>query len=236
MPRGTTSLGQAWVRRSFGAHLLVWFILGTAFSPVLAGDEDKQTTETISLAGLEQPVEILIDRWGVPHIYAKNEADLFFAQGFNAARDRLFQIDLWRRRGLGQLAEAFGPAFIEQDKATRLFLYRGDMPREWSSYSKDAEQIAQSFTAGINAYIAWLDLHPERMPLEFQKLNYRPGRWQAPDVVRIRSHGLTGNLRDEVARAKMACVADLKSDEVRSALRGPPTFPKGWIPACQRMC
>jgi len=55
-------------------------------------------------------------------MYAKDEADLFFVQGFNAARDRLFQIDLWRRRGLGRLAEAFGPAFVEQDKATRLFL------------------------------------------------------------------------------------------------------------------
>jgi len=180
--------------------------------------KDAAATETISLADLQQPVEILIDRWGVPHIYAKNEADLFFTQGFNAARDRLFQIDLWRRRGLGQLAEVFGPSFIEQDKAARLFLYRGDMNREWATYSEDSQQIAKHFVAGINAYIDWLDQHPERMPFEFTKLNYRPGRWAAEDVVRIRSHGLTGNLDDEVARARMACVADLKSDEVRSRL------------------
>ncbi len=118
--------------------------------------QDIVATETIALQNIRQPVEILIDHWGVPHIYAKNEADLFFAQGFNAARDRLFQIDLWRRRGLGQLSEAFGPAYVEQDKATRLFLYRGDMKKEWAVYSADSEQIAQNFAAGVNAYIDWL--------------------------------------------------------------------------------
>src|SRR5215468_1184607 len=124
-----------------------------ALCPALARQNDTVATETIALPQLQQPVEILIDRWGVAHIYAKDEADLFFAQGFNAARDRLFQIDLWRRRGLGQLAEVFGPAFVEQDKAARLFLYRGDMNQEWTAYSKDAQQIAERFVAGINAYI-----------------------------------------------------------------------------------
>src|SRR5215469_1317574 len=107
----------------------------------------KYATETISLPGIRQTAEILIDHWGVPHIYAKSEADLFFAQGFNAARDRLFQIDLWRRRGMGQLSEVFGPAYLEQDRAARLFLYRGDMQQEWASYSNDAQQIATNFVA-----------------------------------------------------------------------------------------
>ncbi len=85
--------------------------------------------ETLHVAGLHAAVEIRVDRWGVPHIFAGNEADVFFAQGFNAARDRLFQIDLWRRRGLGQLAEVFGPDFVDRDRAARLFLYRGNMER-----------------------------------------------------------------------------------------------------------
>jgi penicillin G amidase len=194
------------------------FVICAATTPVPAATKGTVATETISLPNLLQPAEILIDHWGVPHIYAKDEADLFFAQGFNAARDRLFQIDLWRRRGLGQLAEAYGPAFIEQDEAARLFLYRGDMNREWAIYSKDAQEIAKSFVAGINAYIDWLDQHPGRMPFEFKKLNYKPARWAAEDVVRIRSHGLAGNLHEEVARANVVCVADLKSDEVRSQL------------------
>ena len=182
---------------------------------------NQAKVETIALPGLHDKVEILIDRWGVPHIYAKNDADLFFAQGFNAARDRLFQIDLWRRRGLGQLAEVFGPAFVEQDKAARLFLYRGDMKREWDCYSKDAQQIAASFVAGINAYIDWVGHHPEHLPFEFTKLNYKPTQWVTEDVVRIRSHGLTGNLDDEVARAKLACAGELSLDAVRLKLEPP---------------
>src|ERR1041384_588592 len=71
----------------------------------------------IPIAGLKQPAEILVDRWGVPHIYARNFDDVFVAQGFNAARDRLFQIDLWRRRGLGELAEVLGPGYVDQDRA-----------------------------------------------------------------------------------------------------------------------
>ena len=205
--------------RSFSllTYALSIFLCVTAV-PMAALSQSPVQTETVRARNLRQPVEILIDHWGVPHIYAKNEADLFFAQGFNAARDRLFQIDLWRRRGLGQLSEAFGPAYIEQDKAARLFLYRGDMKKEWASYSADAEQIAQNFAAGINAYIEWLRGHPDRMPFEFKQLNYKPAHWQAEDAFRIRSHALTGNLIDEVARAKVACAGDLKADEIRYKL------------------
>src|SRR5215469_5461051 len=132
------------------AGLLLSAILMLFFTAVPAGAQVAPSTgsETIAIEGLQQPVEILVDRWGVPHIYAKKEADLFFAQGFNAGRDRLFQIDLWRRRGLGQLAEVFGPAFIEQDRASRLFLYRGEMEKEWAAYGPDARQIAERFVAG----------------------------------------------------------------------------------------
>ncbi|MFP5407330.1 MAG: penicillin acylase family protein, partial [Gammaproteobacteria bacterium] len=179
------------------------------------------TTLTVRLAGLASPAEILVDRWGVPHIYAGSEDDAFLAQGFNAARDRLFQIDLWRRRGLGQLAEVFGPAFVEQDRATRLFLFRGDMQKEWQSYSPDAQRIATRFAAGINAYVDWLAQHPERLPYEFRRLGYQPAHWTADDVVRIRSHGLTRNLNSEVARAKVTCQASLSADEIRFGLQPP---------------
>src|SRR3984885_13247529 len=158
------------------------FIATAAVVPV------QQKPETVQLPGLKQPVDILVDHWGVPHIYAKNEADLFFAQGFNVARDRLFQIDLWRRRGLGQLAEVFGPQFVEHDRAARLFLYRGDMKKEWAAYSPDAKAIATQFAAGVNAYIRWLAAHPQQMPYEFKLLKYQPALWTTADAVRIRSH------------------------------------------------
>jgi penicillin G amidase len=215
---------------------LLAFALGLSCSTSGAQDRSAVATETIAVRDLRQPAEILVDHWGVPHIYAKNEADLFFAQGFNAARDRLFQIDLWRRRGLGRLSEVFGPAYLEQDKATRLFLYRGDMKKEWAVYSPDSEQIAQNFTAGINAYIDWLDEHPDKLPFEFKKLNYKPSHWAAEDVVRIRSHGLSGSLDAEVARARVVCASDLKSDEIRQKIEPPwqTLIPEGLDPCLPR--
>ena len=155
--------------------------------------------------GLEHPAEIVVDTWGVPHIYAGSHYDAFFVQGFNAARDRLWQIDTWRRRGLGMLSEVLGEAYLAQDRATRLFLYRGDMYREWLAYGSDAKRITESFTAGINAYVRLLEQHPELLPPEFTLLGYPPSLWQPEDVVRIRSHGLWRNVTSEVQRARIAC-------------------------------
>ncbi|MFX5656763.1 penicillin acylase family protein, partial [Acinetobacter baumannii] len=76
---------------------------------------------------------------------AENEADLFFLQGFHAARERLFQIDLWRKRGLGLLAADFGPGFLEQDRASRLFLYRGDQEAEYAAYGPEAKATFTAF-------------------------------------------------------------------------------------------
>ena len=88
---------------------------------------ERESAEVPRLSG---PAEIIVDRWGIAHIYADSALDALFAQGWNAARERLWQLDLWRKRGLGLLSETFGPAYIEQDRATRLFLYRGDMEAE----------------------------------------------------------------------------------------------------------
>src|SRR5579863_9791576 len=96
-------------------------------------------------------VEILRDRWGVPHIYARNSDDLFYAQGWITAKDRLFQIDLWRRIGTGKLAEVVGPSAIPRDRIARLVRFRGNWDEEWRSYSPDAKQISTAFTNGINA-------------------------------------------------------------------------------------
>src|SRR3954453_11320047 len=89
--------------------------------------------EQVRVPGLEQPVEVLRDRWGVPHIYAKNTHDLFFAQGYMTATDRLWQIDMWRRIGTGKLAEVLGPSAIRRDQLARAVQYRGDWDVEWKS-------------------------------------------------------------------------------------------------------
>lgn len=151
--------------------------------------------------GLQSKVELRIDRWGVPHIYAESSQDAFFAQGFNAARDRLWQIDLWRRRGLGLLSEVFGSQFVARDRAARLFLYRGDMQREWLAYGSDTKRVTIAFVSGLNAYIDLVLANRELLPPEFVAFDYLPSHWEASDVARIRSHGLFQNVREEVARA-----------------------------------
>ena len=166
---------------------------------------------TYEVSGLEKPAEIIVDEWGVPHIYAGTHYDAFFVQGFNAARDRLWQIDTWRRRGLGLLSEVLGPDYIAQDRANRLFLYRGDMYREWLAYGSDSKLVAESFAAGVNAWIDVIDEHPDLMPPEFGLLGYRPARWSAGDIVRIRSHGLLRNVGNEVRRAHIACRGGLET-------------------------
>jgi penicillin amidase len=166
---------------------------------------------TYTVHGLDKPARIVVDHWGVPHIYAQTHYDAFFVQGFNAARDRLWQIDLWRRRGLGLLAEVFGPDYIEQDKAARLFVYRKDMHVEWLAYGSDAKRIAEAFTSGINAYVSLLKERPELTPPEFELLGYSPSSWAPADVVRIRSNGLWRNVESEVKRARIACRHGLES-------------------------
>jgi penicillin amidase len=158
--------------------------------------------EVFSVDGIGSPVEILLDEWGVAHIYAESQDDVYFAQGFNAAKQRLVQIDLWRRRGLGLLSEVFGAECLEQDRATRLFLYRGDMDREWAAYGQDTERVATAFVAGINSYVEGCLDGREPMPEEFRTLGYAPARWAPKDIARIRSHGLYHNVEQEVARAR----------------------------------
>src|SRR5256712_11331534 len=82
--------------------------------------------QTLRVQGLSEPVEVVRDRWGINHIYAKNEADLFFTQGYTAARDRLFQFELWRRQATGTVAEVLGPKELKRDIGTRLHMFRGD--------------------------------------------------------------------------------------------------------------
>lgn len=199
---------------------------------VAAPASAKPPASVIEVEGLQRPVTIDIDRWGVPHIFAQTTNDVFLAQGFNAARDRLFQIDLSHRRGLGRLSEVFGPEYTEQDRAARLFLYRGDMDAEWAAYGPDAKRIATQFAAGVNAYIDWLERHPQELPREFSMLDYRPERWRPEDVVRIRTHALVSGLSGEVQRARLACAGGLDLDPLRVRLQPDhvPVMPEGLDP------
>ncbi len=188
--------------------------------------------ESRALPGLTAPGEIIIDRAGIPHIYAANARDGFFLQGYAVARDRLWQIDLWRKRGLGRLSASFGAQFVAQDRAARLLLYRGEMAAEWAAYPSQAKVWTEGFAAGINAYVADVETGRAPLPIEFSATNTRPERWQADDVVRIRSNALASNLTSEVVRARALCGGDLKYEPLRRELAPAHTvsIPKGLDP------
>jgi len=172
----------------------------------------------IKIAGLREPVHVLRDKWGIAHVYAKNTEDLFFAQGFVAAQDRLFQIDMWRRVGAGETAEVVGKAGLAGDRFARLIKYRGDMFQEWSSYSPQAREIAYDFTRGINAYIDHLG---DRLPIEFKLLGIKPKHWRPEDCLsRMSGIYMSRNFQTELARAELIAAVG-----VEKARRIAPTDP-----------
>lgn len=168
--------------------------------------------ERLSLSGLREPVEIIRDRWGISHIYARNQPDLFFAQGFNVARDRLFQLEIWRRQATGTLAEILGPRALARDIGARLLRARVDMDTEMRHYHPDGGEIITSFVRGINAYIDLTRKDPSLLPLEFRLLDLIPGHW-TPEVVVSRHNGLFRNASSEISLAK--AVAALGAEKVR---------------------
>jgi penicillin G amidase len=174
---------------------------------------------TLKLPGLQRPVTVLRDRWGVPHIYAQNEHDLFFAQGFVTAQDRLFQMELWKRVGQGRLAEVLGPAYLQRDINARLLAYRGSMADEYASYAPGAKQILEAFTQGINAEIT-RRLAPggPGLPLEFQLAGFKPEPWKPEDcLTRMAGFPMTRNSVEELLHSKLITLVGAKK---ASALLG----------------
>ena len=153
--------------------------------------------ETLSVSGLRAPVEIVRDQSGISHIYARNEHDLFFTQGYSAARDRLFQFEIWRRQATGTVSELLGRRELERDIGARLFKYRGDLQRELGHYHPRGSAIIQAFVDGVNAYVGATERDPKLLPVEFKLLGTKPGRW-TPEVVISRHQGLLGNVENEL--------------------------------------
>lgn len=157
--------------------------------------------ETLEIKGISQPVEIIKDLWGISHIYAQNQSDLFFAQGYNVARDRLFQLEMWRRTATGAMAEILGEKSLRNDIGARLFKFRADMKQEMNHYHPQGEEIITSFVKGINAYIDLTNENPDLLPIEFRLLGIKPEHW-TPEVVVSRHNGLYRNVGSELSLAR----------------------------------
>lgn len=166
----------------------------------------------LQIPGLQAPVEVLRDAAGINHIYAQNQQDLFFAQGYCAARDRLFQFEIWRRQATGTVAEILGERELQRDIGTRLFKFRGDMTTEMNYYHENGAEIITAYTDGVNAYIEEVLQNPDLLPVTFKALDILPEKW-TPEVVISRHQGLLGNITTELSTGR--AVAKIGVDKVK---------------------
>ena len=167
------------------------------------------TTTTLEVKGLTDQVTVRRDERGIPYIDAKNDADLYFAQGYATASDRLFQMDLFRRTARGELAEVLtaGPnnVALEQDKQHRLLGFSQAVEAEWDQASAQSKAVLQAYANGVNAYISSLD--EKSLPPEFRILQYKPRPWAPSDsliVVKIFFEALSNTWRLDVMREALA--------------------------------
>ncbi|MGI9626996.1 MAG: penicillin acylase family protein, partial [Longimicrobiales bacterium] len=212
---------------------VAWLALGTLWLPatgllesggsgVAAQAVAAPLDRVLEAEKLSAPVEIIRDHWGINHIYAENEYDLFFAQGYAAAVDRLFQFEVWRAQATGTVAEMLGPEEIERDIGFRLFRFRGDMTQEMNQYHDRGSVIIPAYVDGVNAYIAETEANPDLLPPEFQLLGITPKRW-TPEVVISRHQGLLGNIGQELNYGR--AVARLGAEAVKAVANFHPREP-----------
>ncbi|MGG1630684.1 penicillin acylase family protein [Rossellomorea sp. NRS-1567] len=142
------------------------------------------TTGSISLKGLSEDVEVIRDKDGVPHILAQNEKDLYMAQGYVQAQDRLFQMDLSRRQASGRLSEVVGEKAVDRDKFFRTFGLRRAAEVSFAAYPDEAKQLLEWYAGGVNAYMQEAT-DEGRLPIEFTLLGYKPEKWTPIDSLTI---------------------------------------------------
>lgn len=185
----------------------------------LAQESLAQLEGQIELPGLRGEVEVLRDQWGVPHIYAESVDDLFFAQGFVTAQDRLWQMELWRRQHEGRYSEILGPVALEYDRLQRMLKFRGPYgDSEWKNYHPEGKRIFDAYAAGVNAFI---QANRDNLPVEFKLTGIDPNLWTAEDLVgRARMHW---SIRD--AQRELRLAMSVAQNGLEEADRLAPTIP-----------
>ncbi len=182
MPRRNRLLASATATGLVLAVALAWpAAQGQERLETLAKESLPQIAGDLALPGLRAPVEVIRDRWGVPHIYAQNTDDLFMAQGYVMAQDRLWQMDMWRRGAEGRMAEILGPQALARDRTARMLKYRGPLDeREWTSYHPEGKRIFTAYAAGVNAFITQ---RTGNLPVEFKLTGLTPEPWTAETLL-----------------------------------------------------
>lgn len=162
-----------------------------------------QTSGSVALPGLSAEVKVVRDKWGVPHITASNASDLFMAQGYVHAQDRLWQMEFHRRIGAGRLSEVLGEAALEQDRFLRTLGLRRAAAEEVGMLSPEDKQILESYARGVNAFIS---THKDNLPVEFTLLGFSPAPWEVLDSLtwgKVMAFDLGANYSREILRAAL---------------------------------
>lgn len=170
------------------ARLLRWFVSGlfllllltAGYAYWLCRKALPETEGTIRLSGLKASVEVVRDKMGVPHILAQSLDDALFAQGYVSAQDRLWQMDLLRRAGHGELAEIFGSRALESDKEQRTMGFKRVAQRQMENLPPEDLRLLKRYAEGVNRFI---ESHKSRLPVEFHILRYQPAPWLSEDTL-----------------------------------------------------
>jgi penicillin amidase len=166
-----------------------------------------QVSGTITLSELSEEVTVRRDSHGIPHIYASNDHDLFFAQGYVHAQDRFWQMDFWRHLGAGRLAEMFGESEVSRDKFLRTLGWERVAQREWEQLPATDQAHLQAYADGVNAYLA--EHQGSEISLEYAILSglnpdYEPQPWQPIHTLtwgKVMAWDLAENMEHEINRA-----------------------------------
>jgi penicillin G amidase len=188
--------------RVFGVLLLI-LCVSAAGAYLYLRQSLPRTEGEIRLAGLDDAVEVLRDRHGIPHIYAASLADAYFALGFVHAQDRLWQMEMNRRIGSGRLAEVLGASALEVDRFMRTLGLRRVAEANLRNYDAETRQTLDAYAAGVNAF---LDTRPV-LPPEFWLLSVNPEQWSAADSIvwtKVMAWDLAGNWRSELMRMRLS--------------------------------
>jgi penicillin G amidase len=181
-------------------RLIVFVLL---FSTVCAAQQ-QAATKNLSVAGLQGSITVRRDARSIPYIEASNDADLYFAQGFVTASDRLWQMDLLRRVSRGELAEIFGKQVLKEDERWRRYGFSRIAEESMATLNPRLKKALEDYARGVNAYIATLD--KETLPVEFRILQYSPAPWKPTDTIclgKILADGLSSTWRLDLIRASL---------------------------------
>jgi penicillin amidase len=213
----------SWWQKTVAAAASLAGLAGGAYYMLLRRPLPRKKGE-LHLKGLREAVEVITDRYGVPHIYAQNEDDLFFAQGYIHAQDRLWQMEFNRRIGSGRLSEIFGKLALETDRfARRVGMHRASAAAA-EQLPEQSKRIFDAYAQGVNAFI---EHNRNKLPIEFFLMRFTPEPWQITDSIlwsKMMGWNLGGNWETEVIRARI--VAKLGAERAAKLEAGyDPTHP-----------